>query len=172
MSKTVKSNRQGSIVSVYPFHCQANLLLKCCLLIMSGAILNLHTIGSCMSVARGLIMLNPDKIFRELIDIWPCYSTFQIANDKGADQTARMRRLICAFVVRNQEKSGFLVPMPIWCWSPGFLASAWDVTCMQTVWNKIRPFHKESSCSKLLATDASTIHHPPDDTIDEISLDL
>ena len=24
-------------------------------------------------------------------------------NDKGADQTAQMRRLICAFVVRNQE---------------------------------------------------------------------
>ena len=39
--------------------------------------------------------------------------TFQIANDKGADQTTRIRRLICAFVVRNQEKSGFLVSMPI-----------------------------------------------------------
>ena len=60
-----------------------------------------------------------------LRDIWPCYFTFQIANDKGADQTARMRRLICAFVVRNQEKSGFLVSMPIWCWKSGFLASAW-----------------------------------------------
>ena len=36
-----------------------------------------------------------------------------------------MRRLVCAFVVPNQERSGFLVSMPIWCWSPGFLASAW-----------------------------------------------
>ena len=31
-----------------------------------------------------------------------------------------MRRLVCAFVVHNQEKSGFLVAKPIWCWSPGF----------------------------------------------------
>ena len=59
-------------------------------------------------------MLKPTKLFGELRDILPCYLTFQIANDKGADQTARMRRLICAFVVRNQEKSGFLVSMPIW----------------------------------------------------------
>ena len=59
-------------------------------------------------------MLKPTKLFGELRDILPCYFTFQIANDKGADQTARMRRLICAFVVRYQEKSGFLVSMPIW----------------------------------------------------------
>ena len=77
------------------------------------------------SVAKGFIMLKPTKIFGELRDIWPCYFTFQIANDKGADQTARMRRLICAFVIRNKEKSGFLVSMPIWCWSPGFLTFAW-----------------------------------------------
>ena len=25
------------------------------------------------------------------------------SNDKGADQTAQMRRLVCAFVVHNQE---------------------------------------------------------------------
>ena len=58
-------------------------------------------------------MLKPTKIFGELRDIWPCYFTFQIGNDKSADQTGRMCRLICAFVVRNQEKSGFLVSMPI-----------------------------------------------------------
>ena len=29
-------------------------------------------------------------------------------NNKGADQTARMRRLICAFVVRKQQSQGFL----------------------------------------------------------------
>ena len=57
-------------------------------------------------------MLKPTKIFGELRDIRPCYFTFQIANDKGADQPARVRRLICVFVVRNQEKSGFLVSMP------------------------------------------------------------
>ena len=33
--------------------------------------------------------------------------TFQIANNTGADQTARMRRLVCAFVVRKQHSLGF-----------------------------------------------------------------
>ena len=36
------------------------------------------------------------------------YKTFQKANNKGADQTARMRRLVCACVVRNAPKTGFL----------------------------------------------------------------
>ena len=31
------------------------------------------------------------------------YFTFQIANNKGADQTARMRMLVCAFVVGKQQ---------------------------------------------------------------------
>ena len=58
-------------------------------------------------------MLKPTKIFGELRDILPCYFTFQLGNDKGTGQTARMRRLVCAFDVRNQEKSGFLVSMLI-----------------------------------------------------------
>ena len=29
------------------------------------------------------------------------YDTFQLANNKGVDQTARMRRLVSGFVVRN-----------------------------------------------------------------------
>ena len=40
------------------------------------------------------------------------YDTFQKANNKGADQTARMRRLVCAFVVRNPPKTGFLALGP------------------------------------------------------------
>ena len=32
---------------------------------------------------------------------------FQIANNKGADQTARMHRLFCAFVVRKEQSQGF-----------------------------------------------------------------
>ena len=40
-----------------------------------------------------------------------------------------MHSLVCTFVARNQEKSGSLVSMPIWCWSPGFLASAWLCAC-------------------------------------------
>ena len=35
------------------------------------------------------------------------FYTFQRANNKGADQTARMRRLICAFDVRVQEDQGY-----------------------------------------------------------------
>ena len=42
----------------------------------------------------------------ELRGIWPCYLSFKIANDKGADQTARMRSLVCAFVVRKQQSPG------------------------------------------------------------------
>ena len=34
------------------------------------------------------------------------YNTFQKANNKGADQTAWMRRLICALVVRQPPKTG------------------------------------------------------------------
>ena len=33
-------------------------------------------------------------------------------NNKGADQTARMRRLVCAFVVRKPPKTGFLATRP------------------------------------------------------------
>ena len=36
------------------------------------------------------------------------------ANNKDADQTARMRRLVCAFVVHNPPKTGFLATRPIW----------------------------------------------------------
>ena len=35
-------------------------------------------------------------------------------NNKGADQSARMRRLVCAFVVRIPPKTGFLASRPLW----------------------------------------------------------
>ena len=41
--------------------------------------------------------------------------TFQKAYNKGADQTAQMRRLVCAFVVPKSPKTGFLVSRPISC---------------------------------------------------------
>ena len=45
----------------------------------------------------------------------PCrksrYNTFQNANNKGADQTARMCRLVCAFVVRKPPEDIFLSPI-------------------------------------------------------------
>ena len=40
------------------------------------------------------------------------YGAFQKTNNKGADQTARMRRLVCAFVVRKPPKTGFLATGP------------------------------------------------------------
>ena len=52
-------------------------------------------------VARGFIMLKPMENYG--------YFTFQIAKNKCADQTARMRRLICAFVVRKQQSQRFSV---------------------------------------------------------------
>ena len=39
--------------------------------------------------------------------------TFYSANNKCADHTARMRSLVCAFVVRKPQKTGFLVTRPI-----------------------------------------------------------
>ena len=41
------------------------------------------------------------------------YYTFHIANNKGTDQTAWMHRLVCAFVVRKPQKTGFLASRPI-----------------------------------------------------------
>ena len=35
-------------------------------------------------------------------------------NNKGADQTARMRRLVCTCVVRKPPKTGFLASRPIY----------------------------------------------------------
>ena len=51
--------------------------------------------------------------FRSLLVSWNFgfskyrYYTFQAANNKGADQTAQMRRLICAFLVRIGQKQVF-----------------------------------------------------------------
>ena len=40
------------------------------------------------------------------------YLTIQAANNKGADQTVRMRRLICAFVVCIWHKTRFRMTWP------------------------------------------------------------
>ena len=53
------------------------------------------------AVARDFIMLKPTKNENEEI------STLHIANTKGADQSARMRRLVCALIVRKQQSQGF-----------------------------------------------------------------
>ena len=49
-------------------------------------------------VARDFITLKPTQK-SELRDIWPSYFTKQIANDKGADQTAQLCRLVWALNV-------------------------------------------------------------------------
>ena len=40
------------------------------------------------------------------------YHTFLKANNNGADQSARMRRLVCAFIVRKHPKTVFLEARP------------------------------------------------------------
>ena len=40
------------------------------------------------------------------------YGTFQKANNKGADQTVHMRRLVCACVVYKPPQTGFLTSRP------------------------------------------------------------
>ena len=42
------------------------------------------------------------------------YDTFHKVNNKGADQSVRMRRLICTFVVHKLLKTGFLAFRPIY----------------------------------------------------------
>ena len=52
--------------------------------------------------------------YRDYLENWNSicskftYDSFQKANNKGADQTVRMRRLVCACVVRKPPKTGFL----------------------------------------------------------------
>ena len=56
--------------------------------------------------------------YRDLLENWnfACsklrYDTFKTANNEGADQTAQMRRLVCACVVHKPPKTGFLVSRP------------------------------------------------------------
>ena len=45
--------------------------------------------------------------FQRKIVQYICSGTFQKANNKDADQTARIRRLVCAWVIRNTPKAGF-----------------------------------------------------------------
>ena len=52
-------------------------------------------------------VLNID-IARSKIDKY----TFQIVNNKGADQTVQMRRLFCAFVVHTQQSQVYLCSGP------------------------------------------------------------
>ena len=52
------------------------------------------------------------KFHLQQVYIW----YFQKANNKGTDQSARMRRLVCAFVVRKPPKTGFLASRPIYDW--------------------------------------------------------
>ena len=71
------------------------------------------SIGTCRGVVRDFIVWKPTKnkwsIYRYL-----SYLSFQIANKKDTDQTARMRRLVCAFAVCKLQ-IGFLTLKPMSC---------------------------------------------------------
>ena len=45
---------------------------------------------------------------------YPFKNILHKVNNKGADQTARMRRLVCPCVVRKPPKTGFLALRPIY----------------------------------------------------------
>ena len=51
-------------------------------------------------------MLKPTKKWRNKV-LYVNLFTVHIVNNKGADQTVRMRRLVCAFVVHKQQYQGF-----------------------------------------------------------------
>ena len=79
-------------------------------------------------VARKPVFGVSDKAsFKPVFSTTRCkftYNTFQKANNKGADQTARMRKLVCACVVRKPPKTGFLTLWPIskvLLWSKGLI---------------------------------------------------
>ena len=53
------------------------------------------------------------------------YINLNKANNIGTDQTARMDRLVCAYVVRNNLKTGFLASRPI------NMEILWPCACLQ-----------------------------------------
>ena len=59
-------------------------------------------------VARGFkYHVEAHPKYGELRDTRPGFITFHIANNKDADQTARMHILVCTFAVRVQQSQGF-----------------------------------------------------------------
>ena len=59
--------------------------------------------------------------------------------NKGADQTAQMRRLVCAFVVHKQHSQSFSR-----CWSQEILASGRLPACIHCVYTKeLSPLYQQ-----------------------------
>ena len=70
--------------------------------------------------------------------------TIQAANSKGADQTARMWRLICAFVVRTWYKQVFCDVTHIsLCWSK---QKHWTTTCIKQPAISVPTSYIEQNC--------------------------
>ena len=57
------------------------------------------------------------------------YDAFQKTNNKGADQTARMCRLVCACVVRNPRRQVFLHRGPYYILFAKEVISLWKAMC-------------------------------------------
>ena len=60
------------------------------------------------------------------------YDTFHKANNKGADQTAQMCRLVCSCVVRKPLTTGFLVSRRICFGCSKLTLSLWWFFCVHT----------------------------------------
>ena len=64
-------------------------------------------------------------------------NTFQKAYNKGADQTARMRRLVCACGVPQPPKTGFLVSRPIYEYYGGIISVSALVATTKSIFREI-----------------------------------
>ena len=58
--------------------------------------------------SQRLYYAEANQKYGKLRDIWPSYFTFQMANNKGPDQTTQMHRLVCAFAFCKQQSQGFI----------------------------------------------------------------
>ena len=61
---------------------------------------------------RSRVKHSTTEPLRSLVCIKLGYYSFQIASNKRADQTARIRRLVCDIVVRMQQNQVFSRPVP------------------------------------------------------------
>ena len=88
------------------------------------------------------------------------YDTFVIGNNKGADQTVRKPRLVCACVVCKPPKTGFLPSRPIWfiefelpCILIKTFTSCRTKLLVYCIWNKYKSDEASWSRSTLFSKD-------------------
>ena len=97
------------------------------------------------------------------------YDTFQTANNKGADQTERMLRLVCTFVVGEPPKKGFLVLRPIYStiyslkrnYIPLNIKLKWVTTWKSRFGTQMKIWISRSTCKCVLSIEYSHTMRTP-----------